>query len=189
MKNKFLIALGASAGGQAALSEFFDHTLPAHASYVITTHLYPYQKSFLAALLQKHSAMRVCDVENEVLIEPNVVYVMPENKVMAIKDGKLMLIQRDLSIRLNMAVDIFFKSLAEDTLFQKIAIILSGMGVDGTEGIRALAQKGGYIIAQAPASADESGMPDSVIASGLANQILAPRHMPEAIIAYMDRCD
>ncbi len=187
MDKKYLIALGASAGGLAALSEFFDNTLPDAVSYVITTHLHPHQKSMLTEIMQRHSNLEVCEVENNMEIEPNTVYVMPENKVMAIGNGRLILTKRDLSIKVNMAIDIFFKSLAKDTIFKKIAVILSGMGLDGTEGVKAIAEAGGYIIAQIPGSADEQSMPMSVIKAGYVNEILHPGQMPQAIINYVNR--
>lgn len=185
MNNRYIIALGASAGGLDALSEFFDNTLPDAVSYIITTHLYPHKKSLLVEVLQKHSALKICEVENNVLIQPNTVYVMPERKVMSISEGRLILEDRDLSIKVNYAIDIFFVSLAKDTLFKKIVIILSGMGTDGTKGVRALAMEGGYIIAQDPTSAKYSSMPMSVIEGEFINDILSPRQMPRAIIDHL----
>lgn len=185
MKDKYLIAIGASAGGLYALTELFDNTFPDGISYVITTHLYPHDKSILSEILQKHSEMEVCDVENNMRIAPNKIYVLPENKVMAILNGHLILTDRDLSIKVNYAIDIFFNSLAEDTIFKKIAIILSGMGKDGTKGIELLAKTGGYIIAQTPQSAAESSMPMHVIKDGYVNEILYPRQMPQAIIDHI----
>ncbi|MDO7744443.1 MAG: chemotaxis protein CheR, partial [Pedobacter sp.] len=123
MKDLYIVALGASSGGTADLCTFFDNTLPDGVSYIITTHMYPYQKSLLTEILQKHSKIEVCEVENNMQILPNVIYVMPENKVMYISDGKLMLEDRDLAIKVNYAIDIFFQSLASDTLFKKIAIV------------------------------------------------------------------
>lgn len=186
MEDKHIVAIGASAGGITALTEFFDNTMPDAVSYIITIHIYPYQKSLLAEIIQRHSSIEVCDVQNNMLIKPNVVYVMPENKTMTINDGRLILTDRDLSIKINMAIDIFFNSLAEDILFKKIAIILSGMGKDGTKGITALAKCGSYVIAQIPVSAEQDSMPVSVIASGLANEILYPKQMPQAIIDHLN---
>ena len=189
MKNKFIIALGASAGGLRALFEFFDNTLPDGVSYVITTHLYPHQKSSLAHLIQKHAAIEVSDAENNVLIEANQVYVMPENKVMSIKGDRLILTDRDLSIKVNRAIDIFFNSLAKQDDFKIIAIILSGMGEDGTEGIKALGANNGFVIAQDPTTADEQSMPQSVIYANLADLVLAPKHMPAAIIKVVEEAE
>ncbi len=146
MKDKYLIALGASAGGLAALSEFFDNTLPDGVSYVITTHLYPHQKSLLAKLIQKHSAIEICDAEDNMQIRPNQVYIMPENKVMTIKGETLLLEKRDLAIKVNRVIDLFFNSLAKGSSFKTIAIILSGMGSDGTDGACAIAKSGGIML-------------------------------------------
>jgi two-component system CheB/CheR fusion protein len=187
MDNKYLIALGASAGGLPALFEFFDNTLPDAVSYVITTHLYPHQKSMLTKIIQKHSSLEVCEVENGMKIRSNIIYVMPENNVMSIINGNLILTKRDLSVKLNMAIDIFFNSLAKDIIFKKIAVILSGMGKDGTKGVKKIADAGGYVIAQIPVSAGEDSMPISVIETGYANEILYPKQMPQAIIDYVGR--
>lgn len=184
-KKKYIIALGASAGGIAALSEFFDNTLPDGVSYVITTHLHPHQKSWLVEIIQRHSLLEVCEAGDYLPVKTNVVYIMPENKVMSIHNGELMLKPRDLSLKVNKAIDIFFLSLAEDTQFEKIAIILSGMGDDGSKGVKAISDKGGYIIAQAPVSADESSMPRAAISAGFVDLILEPKQMPEAIIKYI----
>jgi two-component system CheB/CheR fusion protein len=187
MKAKYLIALGASAGGLAALFEFFDNTLPDGVSYVITTHLYPHQKSILSELIRKHAAIEIRNVEDNMQIETNQIYVMPENKVMTIKGETLQLEKRDLSIKVNMAINIFFKSLAKEIGSKTIAIILSGMGNDGTEGAEAIAKSGGIIIAQDPLTSGESGMPDSLIASGIVSMVLAPKEMPQAIIDLVEK--
>jgi two-component system CheB/CheR fusion protein len=187
MENKYIIAIGASAGGLSALSEFFDNTLPDGISYVITTHMYAHQKSMLTEIIQRHSSIEVCTVGHDMEINSNMVYVMPENKIMTIDKGKLILTNRDLSIKVNMSIDIFFNSLAKDKMFQKIAIVLSGMGNDGTKGVEALAKAGGYIIAQSPGTADEVGMPTSIITAGYINAILHPKEMPQAIIDYINK--
>ncbi|RZK15496.1 MAG: chemotaxis protein CheB [Flavobacterium sp.] len=181
----FIIAIGASSGGIDALSEFFDYTLPDGVSYVITTHLFPEYKSHLTDIIQMRSRIDVCTVEHNMKIESNVVYVMPENKTMTIEDGYLILKPRDLAIKLNKAIDIFFKSLAEDTLYNKIAIILSGMGEDGTEGVKELKKKGAYIIAQTSLSSKHSSMPNSIVDSGLADIILQPSDMPTSILNWL----
>lgn len=162
--------------------DFFDNTLPDHVSYVITTHLYPHVKSLLTEMIRKHAAIEVHEVQEDMLIEPDKVYVMPENKVMHIKEGRLILLPRDLDIKVNNAIDIFFGSLALTNDFNIVAIILSGMGSDGTKSVEAISKKGGVIIAQDLQSADNDSMPQSVIASGYSDYILDPKAMPAQII-------
>ncbi len=101
MANRFIIALGASAGGLDALQDFFDNTLPAQVSYVITTHLAPDFKSVLTQIIQKHSPLQVREVEDTMEVKANGIYVMPENKTMRINNGRLHLQPRDLSLKTN----------------------------------------------------------------------------------------
>lgn len=189
MKKRTLIALGASAGGAAALYDFFDNTLPDQVSYVITTHLYPHSKSMLTEMIRKHAAIEVCEVEADTLIEPDTVYVMPENKVMHIKEGRLILTPRDLDIKVNNAIDIFFNSLALNNDFNVVAIILSGMGTDGTQSVEAISKNGGVVIAQDLKSAGNDSMPHSVILSGYSDYILNPKDMPAQIIKIVKSFD
>jgi two-component system CheB/CheR fusion protein len=185
MTQPFLIAIGASAGGLDALYEFFDHTLQAGVSYVIIMHLYPHQKSNLAELLQKHSTLKVCEVDNNMRVYANIIYVMPENQVMSIAGDRLMLTRRDLSIKVNWAIDLFFCSLAKNRVYQKIAIVLSGAGEDGTRGLIALAGAGAYTIAQEPTNALQSSMPLSAIGSGAVDRILAASAIPQVITEFI----
>jgi len=94
---------------------------------------------------------------------------------------------RDLSIKVNLAIDIFFKSLAGNRSFNIVAVILSGMGKDGTKGIEVISKNGGVIIAQEPSSAKEGSMPESVIDSGYADFILHPKKMPEQVIEIVKK--
>ena len=140
-------------------------------------------------MIQKHTAIEVCEVEEDTLILPDKIYVMPENKVMHIKDNRLMLSPRDLAIKVNNAIDIFFDSLAVATDFNIVAIILSGMGSDGTKSVEAISNRGGVIIAQDLKSANSDSMPQSVIASGYSDYILNPKDMPAQIIKIVKSFD
>ncbi|UKT62989.1 chemotaxis protein CheB [Pedobacter mucosus] len=185
MSKKYIVAIGASAGGLNAIAEFFDHTLPDGISNVITTHLDPTFTSQLASIIQNHSDIKVCTVEHNMAILANTIYVMPENKTMKFEFGKFVLTPRDLTIKINKVIDTFFISLAKDTSFEKIALIFSGMGIDGTEGVKALSKNGAYILIQTPHSAEEESMPTNIIELGYAAKVLDPKDMPAAIIDYI----
>src|SRR5690554_5564000 len=133
----FVIAIGASAGGMAAIHTLFDHTPTDAVSYVIIQHLSPDYKSFMAELLEKHSKLKIFKVEEGMEVISNCVYVLPEGKNMTISGGKLRLSDRQKDIR-NSAIDVFFNSLAEDQRDKSIGIVLSGNGSDGTKGIEAI---------------------------------------------------
>lgn len=185
-KDLYIIGIGASAGGMEAIHLLFDHTPEDGVAYVIIQHLSPDHKSFMAELLAKHSKLQISVAENEMFVESNHVYLMPQGKQMTIKNRRLILTNIE-GVQRNTSIDIFFDSLAESLEDKSIAIILSGTGTDGTKGIAAIKKNGGYVIAQDPASSKFDGMPNSAIASGNVDKILSPDLIPEEIISYLKR--
>ncbi|RYY96124.1 MAG: PAS domain S-box protein, partial [Chitinophagaceae bacterium] len=181
----FVVAIGASAGGLEAIHDFFDH-MPSdsNCSFVIIQHLSPDYKSLLVELVSKHTQMKVLEAGHNMKLEPNSVYVIPNNKVLKVREGRLQLSEKHFDNSINTAIDIFLRSLAEEQGARAIAIILSGTGTDGTRGIEAVQQHGGMIIVQEPSSAKFDGMPNSAIAAGYADFVLSPEQMPEEILNY-----
>ncbi len=158
----YIIAIGASAGGMEAIHLLFDHTPEDEVSYIIIQHLSPDHKSFMAELLVKHSKLKISVAENEMIVEPNRVYLMPQGKTMTIRNRTLFL--NDINaLQPNKSIDIFFDSLALSHGRKRVAIILSGTGSDGTKGIAAIKRNGGYVIVQDPQSAKFNGMPNSAL--------------------------
>jgi two-component system, chemotaxis family, CheB/CheR fusion protein len=184
LSEKFIIGIGASAGGMAAIHELFDHTPSDDVSYVIIQHLSPDHKSLMKELLVKHSKLKIFVAENEMEVKPNCVYVLPEGKNMTISGGKLILKDRPSSTP-NSAVDIFFNALAEDLGNKSIGIVLSGNGADGTKGIEAIKKVGGMVIVQDPKSTEFNDMPNNAIKSGYYDHILAPKLIPLQIVRYI----
>ncbi len=179
-----VIGIGASAGGLEALQQFFD-CMPSHSglSFVIIQHLSPDYKSLMADILAKHTEMNVFQADNQMPVLANTVYLIPPKKYMTIKDGHLILSDYDTGT-LNHPIDVFFTSLAEDRKEQAIVAVLSGTGSDGTNGVKAVKEKGGLVIAQAPESAKFDGMPRSVINTGLADFVLSPEEIAEEILNF-----
>ena len=182
----YIIAIGASAGGLEAIHEFFDN-MPSNGnlSFVIIQHLSPDYKSLLVELVAKHTNMKVVEAGDGVKVEKNFVYVIPNNKLLTISESCLRLSEKNFDKAPNTAIDTFLRSLAEDQGTKAIAVILSGTGTDGTRGIGALQSAGGMVLVQDPITAKFDGMPNSAIASGFADFILAPELMPEEIFNYI----
>lgn len=182
----YVVAIGASAGGLEAIQEFFDN-LPANGalSFVIIQHLSPDYKSLLVEIISKHTHMAVREAEHNMPVEKSCVYVIPNNKLLTIKQGLLQLEEKKFEKAPNTAIDFFLKSLAEDQGSKAIAVILSGTGSDGSKGIEAVQHAGGMVMVQDPLSAKFDGMPNSAIASGFADYILAPELMPEEIFHHI----
>lgn len=183
----FIVGIGASAGGLEAIHEFFDN-VPAdynELSFVIIQHLSPDYKSLMAELLTKHTKMKVSEANDGMMLEKNCVYVIPNKKNLIIRNGKLVLIDKNLSQSPNTAIDIFLESLAEEKGNHSIAVILSGTGTDGTRGIGAIQKRGGLVVVQDPATAKFDGMPNSAISSGKVDFILPPELMFDEISTYI----
>jgi two-component system, chemotaxis family, CheB/CheR fusion protein len=141
-------------------------------AFVIVQHLDPHHGSRLPNLLGKATSMPVAEITRTITPQPNSVYVQPPNKCVIAKNGKLTLVSR--TERLNVAIDHFFESLAEDCGSRGIGIVLSGTGSDGTAGLRAIKAAGGLTFAQSEESAKFDAMPRSAIRSGFVDVVLPP---------------
>jgi two-component system CheB/CheR fusion protein len=181
-----IVGIGASAGGLEALELFLAHVPPGSGlAFVIVQHLDPTHQGIMPELLQRITAMKVFQVKDLMKVEPNCVYVIPPNKDMSILHGLLYLFDPAAPRGLRLPIDFFFRSLAEDRQEGSIGVILSGMGSDGTLGIKAIKEKGGVVLVQEPASAKFDSMPRSAIGAGLADIIAPVEELPGKIIAYL----
>ena len=187
IKEQYVVAIGASAGGLEAIQEFFDN-MPSRGnlSFVVLQHLSPDFKSLLVELLARHTNMKVVEAENDIQLKKDFVYVIPNNKVMTLKNGRIKLEHKPVDKLPNTVIDKFLISLAEDKSRHAIAVILSGTGSDGTKGVEAIKQAGGLVIVQDPATAKFDGMPNNAIASDNVDYILSPELMPEEIYNYIN---
>ncbi len=181
----YYVGVGASAGGLEALEAFFT-AMPADSAmaFIVIQHLSPDYKSMMVELLSKRTAMPVRRAEEGMLVEANSVYLIPPKKNLTIFHGKLLLSESDHSRGINLPIDIFLRSLADDQAEKAIGVILSGTGSDGVRGIRAIKEAGGMVTVQSEESARFDGMPRAAIGTGLADFILPPDEMPPKLIAF-----
>lgn len=181
-----VVGIGASAGGLDALKRFFS-AMPADSgmAFVVVPHLDPSHRSLMAELLARVTSMKVCEVVDRMTIEPNCVYVIPPNKELSVHSRQLSLSETTDRRGLPVAIDGFFRSLAEDLQEDAIGIVLSGTGSHGTLGLKEIKAVGGLIIAQDPESAEFDQMPRSAISTGLIDYILEPEKMAAALIKYV----
>ncbi|MBF0328786.1 MAG: PocR ligand-binding domain-containing protein [Nitrospirae bacterium] len=181
-----VVGIGASAGGLEALELFFSNLPPSNdLAFVVVQHLSPDYKSLMAELLSKQTGMQVLRAEDGMKVEGGTLYVIPPKKNITIFNSKLYLMDQEHSHGLNLPIDIFFRSLAEDKGDRAIGIVMSGTGSDGTLGIRAIKGAGGMVMAQDMKSAKFDGMPRSAINTGLVDYILTPEKMPEELVKYI----
>ena len=154
-------------------------------AFVIIQHLDPTHKGIMPELLQRVTGMKVFQVRDRMRVTPNCVYVIPPNKDMSILHDVLHLFEPMAPRGLRLPIDFFLRSLADDRQERSIGVILSGMGSDGTMGLRAIKEKLGVVLVQEPASAKFDSMPKSAIAAGLADLIAPAEDLPEKIIDYL----
>lgn len=181
-----IIAIGASAGGMEEIHHFFDNTPLDSVAYVVIQHLSSDFSSRMAELLDKHSKLKVKEAEEDMMVEKNLVYLIPNTKIMTIEKGRLKLAEKEKNGQPHFTINTFFKSFAKDQGKKAIGVILSGMGSDGTEGVRAIKNAGGMVIVRDPAKTRFSSMPSNAIATGVADFILEPEQMPQTIFDYVN---
>ena len=181
----YIVGIGASAGGESSLYDFFENVPhPINAGFVVVRHLKRDFQSQMKFLLSRHTQLPVYTIRNGEKIKANSIYLMPENTTATIRDGYLLLKERDNNTDINFAIDEFFTSLAEDAGAKAVGIILSGMGTDGTNGANAIEEQGGIVMVQDPKSTKLESMPESVIANDFPDYILPARNMGSHLLAY-----
>ena len=187
MNDKFVVAIGSSAGGLIAMKSFFDCTLPYHATYVLLRHVPIKHQSELHLLLGSHSKLRFVEATSATPIKEDMIYIPPAQMYMTIDRDILWLKQRSVvQSRFNTVIDVFFTSLAETLGHNCIGVILSGNGTDGVNGATAIKAAGGMVITQTPESCLYTSMPQHIINAGLADHILDPADMPAVIRQHID---
>lgn len=180
------MGIGASAGGLEALEKFLGNVPEKSGmAYIIIQHLDPTHKGIMVEILQRVTAMKIIQAGDGTRVQPDCAYVIPPNKDMSILHGTLRLFDPLEPRGMRLPIDFFFRSLAEDRQQESVAVVLSGMGSDGTMGIRAIKEKAGIVLVQEPASAKFDGMPRSAVNSGLADFIAPVEELPGKIVAYV----
>ncbi|MBL8489832.1 MAG: hypothetical protein JNM82_03540, partial [Rhodocyclaceae bacterium] len=181
----YVIGIGASAGGLDALERFFQG-IPADsgAAFVVIQHLSPDHKSMMANLLARHTRMPVTVVEDAMALEADHVYLIPPGSLMTVSAGQLHLSPKNPR-GLSLPIDLFFTSLAREYGSRAVAVVLSGTGSDGTRGAVTVNDAGGFLLAQDLESAKFDGMPRSVIATGLVDEVLPPEALAARILDHI----
>ncbi len=183
-----LIGIGASSGGLAALETFFaafEGQPPPGMAFVLIQHLSPDHKSLLAEILRRRTKLEIFDIEDGMTVRINCIYILPPAQDLRLERGCLRLSEPGQARGQRLPIDFFFQSLAEDQREKAIAVILSGNGGDGSEGLRAIKAGGGLVLVQTPANAEYKGMPESALATGLVDEQLEAAGMPAKLLEYV----
>lgn len=185
-----IVGVGASAGGLEAFTELLRHLPPeAGLAYVLVQHLDPTHRSLLSELLGRTTPLPVREITDNLLVEPNNIYVIPPNCDLALEKGVLKLSPRGKNGGPARSIDHFLTSLAADQKEHAIAVILSGAGSDGALGLKAVKGMGGLTFAQDEASAKYNSMPRSAVATGTVDFVLSPELIAGEIARMVLRPD
>lgn len=183
-----LVGLGGSAGSIAALRSFFG-AMPADSglAFVVIIHLSSEHESSLAELLGRTTTMKVMQARDGIKVEANHVYVIPPGKHLTAVDGHLKLTDLAREHGKRVAVDLFFRSLADTHGPHAAAIVLSGADGDGAIGIKRVKERGGLTIAQDVNEAEQTGMPRAAVETGMVDWVLPVAEIPARLQEYYRR--
>lgn len=159
------IVIASSTGGPKTLTSIFEK-LPKNANALPIFIVQHMPKGFtlsFAKRLDSVCALKVKEAEQGEIIQRGHVYVAPGDYHMMVEENRIILDQKDKYLGVRPAADYLFQSAAPSYQDKLLSIILTGMGRDGTEGIRHIKKYGGINIAQDKASSVVFGMPGSAI--------------------------
>jgi two-component system chemotaxis response regulator CheB len=179
------IAIASSAGGLAALTSVLsaiDAGFP--ASILVVQHLDPRHESLMADILGRRTGLTVTQAEAGASIEPGTVYIAPpDNHLLANSDRTLSLTQSELVHFVRPSADLLFESVAAAFRDRAIAVVLTGSGLDGSMGVKAIKKMGGTVIAQDQETSQFFAMPSAAIETGHVDFVLPLEEIPGALVA------
>jgi two-component system, chemotaxis family, protein-glutamate methylesterase/glutaminase len=185
LKGIELVTIGCSTGGPPAIQHLFQALPLLPVPFVVAQHMPPTFTRLFAERVNKLTKYEVREARDGELLLPGFVYIAPggmQSEVRRIVEG--------LQVRVFPAapedlyapsVDRLFRAASEACKERLIAVILTGMGDDGSEGIRVVRDRGGKTIAESSQSAIIFGMPAEAIKTGAVEDVLALGLIPEAI--------
>ncbi len=183
-----IIGLGGSAGAIEPLQTFFSNMPPNPGmAFVVIMHLSPDYESNLDSILAKVTKMPVIQVNQNQKIEANHVYVIPPTHLLSMEDTHIELAQLQRENGKRVAVDLFFRALAESQEARAICIVLSGTDSDGSIGLKRVKERGGLTIAQEPDEAQYDEMPRNAIETGMVDWILPVAQMPARLLKMLSK--
>jgi two-component system chemotaxis response regulator CheB len=186
-----MVAIGASTGGPPALQNIFSAiTVPPPFSVAVCQHMPAGFTKGFAERLSRATAMEVREAKDGDCVLPGLALVAPGGMNMVFqpsRDGTVVrIVDPSPQERFVPSVDAMFTSLAAAYGTRLLAVVLTGMGNDGSRGVKAVKKSGGQVLAESEESSIVFGMPREAIATGAVDRIASLDRMAGEIIA---RCD
>jgi two-component system chemotaxis response regulator CheB len=181
------VAFVASAGGVAALGDVLA-ALPRNldAALIVLLHLLPEHQSHLAAILGRQTSLHVKEAAGGDALEPGCVYVAPPDAHLVVERDATLSLRTEAPVRhLRPSGDVLLESLAGVYNGDCMAVVLTGLGSDGTVGCRAVKGAGGTVVAQDEATSEYFGMPHAAIAAGVVDRVLPLDEIAPAVVDFV----
>ena len=178
-----IVCVGGSAGGLDAYIRLLKN-LPSDmgVAIVIVNHIRT-MPTLLHEILPNYTNMPVELISGGLIIKPNHVYIIPENRDLHVKSGRFNLKPISKPRGWPDVITVFLKSLTSFWDGKLIAVIVSGYDGDGSAALSGIKEVGGITIAQKLTTADHPEMPESAIASGFIDYVLSPEDIAKVIIS------
>jgi two-component system CheB/CheR fusion protein len=151
-------------------------------AFVIVLHLSPDHHSVADRIIQHATTMPVLQVTDTCPIAPDHVYVISPANQLSMSDGCLTVIPASRPVGSHVAIDLFFRDLADVHKEYAFCVVLSGTGSDGAVGLSRIKEQGGVTMAQAPSDAEFDGMPSAAIATGMVDVVLPVADIPLKLV-------
>ncbi|MDX2073364.1 MAG: chemotaxis response regulator protein-glutamate methylesterase [Alphaproteobacteria bacterium] len=191
-RSKHIIAIGASTGGVEALREVFLR-LPGNVPPIVITQHMPetFTKSF-AARLDALSQVKVQEATNHARLKEGHAYIAPGGAchMKIVKVGAELVCKLEEGPPVSShrpSVDVLFHSVADSVGSRAVGVILTGMGRDGADGMKAMRDRGAYNVGQNQASCVVYGMPQMAMKAGAVNVELSLADIPSTVLRYCER--
>jgi two-component system CheB/CheR fusion protein len=187
-----VVALCGSAGSLEAFEKFFAY-LPAQSgmAFVVVLHRLPdpdpAQGMALAQVIQRFTPLPVAEAHDGQRVRPDHVYIIPANHELSVLQGNLYLLKPTQPPGRRLPIDFFLQTLAKDLGEHAVCIIFSGLGSDGTIGLKLVMESFGMVMVQAPETAAFDAMPRAALATEFVDYVLAPELMPAQLLDYAKR--
>jgi two-component system chemotaxis response regulator CheB len=178
-----IVAIGGSAGGLESVGTIL-HGLPADfaSPILVVIHLHPKYTSHAAEILRRHTGLQVKDAEEDETIGSGVVYLARADRHLLVQDGVIKLSDTPAVNYSRPSIDETFDSVVKAYGSRVIGIILSGYGRDGSEGLRAIKEAGGFAIVEDPLTARVAAMPSAAVSAAGVDRILPLKEIAPVLL-------
>ena len=168
-----IVVIGCSMGGMHALEVIFE-ALPADFPLPITVvqHRYRTSNEGLPQFLRRHANLNVVDTNDKQWLKPGTIYLAPANYHLLVERGELSLSVDEAVSYSRPSVDVMFESAADAYGSAVVGVVLTGANADGAKGAARIKKRGGFVIAQDPATAESPAMPQAAIDETSVDRIL-----------------